>query len=63
MTYASDTDIADAFFEGETVPDDNTISTSRNTNYQTRVQNFINRGLRTTSDKTDASGSLKETFL
>lgn len=64
--YASDDDISAIYFNGETVPGDNTVPTAVNTSFKTRANNRVNMHLgRTISDGNadDDYGSLKEAFL
>ena len=60
--YGTDEDLAE-FFDGETVPGDNTISESRNTRLKIRANNKINGITKSTSQMTDTYGDLKEIFL
>lgn len=60
--YGTDADLAE-FFDGETVPGDNTISTSRNTQLKIRANNKINGIVKSSSQMTDTWGDLKEIFL
>lgn len=60
--YGTDEDLAE-FFDGETVPGDNTISESRNTRLKIRANNKINGVTKVTSNYTDTYGDLKEMFL
>jgi hypothetical protein len=42
MAYITNADISNRFFEGETVPGDNSIDAARNTSYIASTTNFIN---------------------
>lgn len=61
--YATDEEIGGAWFDGESVPGTNTISTSRNTVLKTLANNKINAVTRTASNHTDTYGELKDIFL
>ncbi len=53
MAYITNSDVSNRFFEGETVPGDNTIDSSRNTSYIATTTNIINMILWRTDDVTD----------
>lgn len=58
--YLTNREIGDEFFNGETVPGDNTISEDRNLTHKGRVDRVINRYLRVTTNQTDTYGDIKE---
>jgi len=51
--YITDAQISERFFEGETVPGNNTIDTNRNTSYKTTTTEIINMILWRTTNVTD----------
>jgi hypothetical protein len=51
--YITDDEIRDRYFEGETVPGDNSIDAARNTSYKGQVTDIINDILWVTSNITD----------
>jgi len=59
MAYITNNDISNRFFEGETVPGDNTIDASRNTSYISTTTNIINGGL---LSRTIASGDITDSY-
>jgi len=58
--YLTNKEIGDEFFNGETVPSDNTIKEDRNLNIKKRVDRRINRYLQVTTNQTDTYGVIKE---
>lgn len=62
--YISNTDVGDRFFDGETVPGDNTIKSSQNTSFINTTTNLINgRIFKSATSTTDTYGILKELAL
>lgn len=64
--YATDDDISAMFFNGETVPGDNTVPNAVNTSFKTRANNRVNMHLGRSIEDGNADddyGALKEAFL
>ena len=64
--YATDDEIASMWFHDNTVPGDNTISSTKNDLLKEMIQNYIKKKLGykiTDSDPDDDYGSYKRTFL
>jgi hypothetical protein len=61
--YITDDEIKNRFFEGETVPGDNSIDAARNTSYKVTVTTIINGILWVTSNITDTYGFAREYSL
>lgn len=61
MSYYIDDDyVSNRFFEGDTVPSDDTIDSATNTKLKSRATNVLNAAMRRTTNATDTYGILEE---
>ena len=58
--YIDDTYISNRFFEGDTVPSDDTIDSATNTKLKARLTKVLNAAMRRTTNATDTYGILEE---